>query len=267
MSELSLEQIESRLRASAAALPYPPTPDVAGAVRSRLAPSRRPTRMATRVTWATVIALATLAVLLTVPQVRAGLLEVLQVGAIRIFLVPPTATPTATLPPLTPGATRLPTGTSPPTATQLPALLDMAGETTLAGAQSLAGFTIRLPSYPTGLGPPDRVFVQEMGGALVVLVWLDPDHPERVRLSLHEFGPDSYAGAKSEPKVIAQATVHGQPAVWTEGPYLMQLRSGNMDIRRLVEGHVLIWQEYGITLRVETDASLEEAVKIAESIR
>jgi hypothetical protein len=40
-----------------------------------------------------------------------------------------------------------------------------------------------------------------------------------------------------------------------------------MDIRRLIDGHVLIWEEDGITYRLETGVTLEEAVKIAESLQ
>jgi hypothetical protein len=61
--------------------------------------------------------------------------------------------------------------------------------------------------------------------------------------------------------------VRGQRALWTEGPYLIQQRDGDYSIRRLIDGHVLIWQEGEITYRLETGAPLDEAVKIAESLR
>jgi hypothetical protein len=57
--------------------------------------------------------------------------------------------------------------------------------------------------------------------------------------------------------------------LWTVGPYALQFqRSGQViyDLRRLIEGHVLIWTEEGITYRLETDLSLQEAVQIAESL-
>jgi hypothetical protein len=40
-----------------------------------------------------------------------------------------------------------------------------------------------------------------------------------------------------------------------------------MDFRRLVEGQVLIWEADGITYRLETELSMEEAVAIAESLK
>ena len=62
-------------------------------------------------------------------------------------------------------------------------------------------------------------------------------------------------------------TVGGRPALWTEGPYILQLQNGDLDFRRLIEGHVLIWVEGGVTYRLETGLPLEEAVKIAESLK
>ncbi len=69
---------------------------------------------------------------------------------------------------------------------------------------------------------------------------------------------------------MRETSVKGQPALWTQGPYLLQFeRDGQVivDTRRLVTGHVLIWVEKGITYRLETDLSLEEAVRIAESLK
>jgi len=39
-----------------------------------------------------------------------------------------------------------------------------------------------------------------------------------------------------------------------------------MKVSRLVNGHVLIWENGEVTYRLETDLSMEEAVKIAESL-
>ena len=61
--------------------------------------------------------------------------------------------------------------------------------------------------------------------------------------------------------------VNGQRAIWTVGPYPLRLYNGDIEFTRLIKGHVLIWQEGDITYRLETDLSLEEAVKIAESLQ
>jgi hypothetical protein len=138
----------------------------------------------------------------------------------------------------------------------------------LADAREETGFPVRLPAYPPDLGPPDRVFLQNPGGPMLVLVWLEPGQPDQVRLSLHQFGPGTFA-QKFEPELVEETTVNGQRALWTEGPYLLQiLRNGrvDLDLTRLVSGHVLIWVEGDITYRLETDLPLEEAVRIAESL-
>jgi hypothetical protein len=36
---------------------------------------------------------------------------------------------------------------------------------------------------------------------------------------------------------------------------------------RLIDGHVLIWTDGNLTYRLETDLSLEEALKVAESLQ
>lgn len=275
MNEPALEPWETRLRVAAGAFPYPPTPDLAGAVERRLPGAARPA-VGRRWAWAVAVALFLLGGLLAVPQVRAAVLEFLQIGAVRIFLVEPTPTATppvtplpAATPPVTPAAAPSPTATPRPTPTPLVSVLDLAGETTLAEAETRAGFPIRLPAQPPDLGPPDRVFLQDLGGPVVVLVWLEPGRPEAVRLSLHMLGPGT-AGQKFEPPVVQETTVNGRPAVWTEGPYLLQFQRGrrvDFDTRRLVEGHVLLWVEGEITYRLETDLPLAAAVRIAESLR
>jgi len=267
LSELTVEQLEARLQLAAGAFSYPPTPDVAGAVRRRLeARGTRPVRQPQRLAWAIAVALLILGGLMAVPEVRAGLLEFLQLGAVRIRLIEATPTVTSTPVPTRTGTPPPATATPIPSPTPLGSLLNLAGQTTLADARARVEFPIRLPTYPTDLGPPDAVYVQDFGAPLVVLVWLNPDDPDQVQLSLHEFGPDSFAAEKSQPEVIETTTVNGEPALWTEGPYMLLLRNGDHVIWRLIEGHVLIWLGGEVTYRLETDLQLEEAVRIAESL-
>ncbi|MCC7352994.1 MAG: hypothetical protein IT330_04490 [Anaerolineae bacterium] len=257
MSEQSSERWETHLQAAARAFPYPPTPDMAGAVTRRLSiRGARPAAPHPRWAWAA-IAIAFIVIgLLAVPQVRATVVEFLRVGVVRIFLTQPT-----------PAATRLPggqTGTPP-----LVSVLDLVGETTLADAEVRFGSPIRLPTYPSDLGPPDRVFFQDMGGPMIVLAWLDRERPERARLSLHLLSPEVFA-EKIRPQIVQETTVHDARALWTEGPHLLQFRRGNAtfyDNRRLVQGNTLIWTDGGLTYRLETDLPLAEAVRIAESLR
>jgi hypothetical protein len=69
------------------------------------------------------------------------------------------------------------------------------------------------------------------------------------------------------PKVIQETQVNGQRAVWADGPYPLIMRNGDVSFTRLIEGHVLIWANGDVTYRLETDLSMEEAVKTAESLK
>jgi hypothetical protein len=269
MNQPSLERWESQIQTIATTFPYPPTPDLSGIVQQRLQTERKPrgpVLFRYQLAWAILLILFVLIGLLAVPQVRAAVVEFLQLGAIRIFLVDPT--PTATLPLATASPEATATATPLATPTPLASVLDLAGETSLAEAQAKVGFPIRLPTYPSDLGEPDRVFLQELGGAVVVLVWLETDQPQQVRLSLHQLGPGAFA-EKGQPRTIQETTVNGQPALWTEGPYVLQFQRNDQavyELRQLVSGHVLLWTEGEITYRLETGLPLAEARQIAESL-
>ncbi len=193
---------------------------------------------------------------MTVPPLRAGIIHLLRIGAVTIRLIEPTATPM-----------REPAAQS-AAMPEIASVLELAGETTLADAQERMRFPIRLPSYPAGLGQPDKVFVQDQGGQVIILVWLEPENRTQARLSLHILAQGVEA-TKGSPETIELTTVNQELAVWTTGPYFLIYKDGSSyrsDQRRLIEGHVLIWQEDGLTYRLETDLLLEEAVRIAESL-
>jgi hypothetical protein len=262
MSEQPFDRWESQLEQTARTFSYPPTPDIAHTVSRRLS-ARRAQRSAysSRAIWPLVAAALVIIGLLLVPPVRAGILEVLRIGAVRIWLVEPTSTP---LPP-----TSEPTRTQPtitPRPSPLTSVLELEGETTLGEARQRLTFPIRLPGYPADLGPPDKVFVQDFGEPLLILVWLDDAQPERVKLSLYQFPPGPYA-EKSRPAQITPATVNGAPAFWTEGPHMLITRSRHHMLHRLVNGPVLIWTEGTMTYRLESDLPEAEAIRIAESLR
>ncbi|MGE5221742.1 MAG: hypothetical protein ACM3PY_04850, partial [Omnitrophica WOR_2 bacterium] len=205
--------------------------------------------------------------------VRAAVIDFIQVGAIRIFLaVPSTATPPAPTPALaTVPAFNSPAATPTPSVTEaqpapLASLLDLGGETTLAEARAKANFTLKLPAYPPGLGLPQHVYLQDLNGPVILMAWVNPKQPGKVRLVLQEFGPGTFA-EKVAPEEIQATTVNGNDAVWTTGPYLLVSKDGQYLFQRLIEGHVLIWTEGDITYRLETAQTMDEARKIAASLR
>jgi hypothetical protein len=201
--------------------------------------------------------------LLAVPSVRAAVIEFFQIGVIRIFIPEPTQTPT-----VNPSTTPQPTFTPQPspTSSYMVSLGDLSGETTLEVAIQKAGFPLRLPTYPPDLGKPNRVFVQDASGALIILVWTAPDNPEKAELILFEIAPGSWAGEKGAPRTLERTSVNGHEAAWAEGPYALFLANGNIEFRYIVSGHVLLWEEDGITYRLESALTLPEAIQIAESL-
>jgi hypothetical protein len=268
-SPLSNEEWQELIRQSASALPYPATPNVVDPVRVRLANARRqgPARRLQPL-WVASIILALLVGLWAVPPVRAAILEFFQIGAVRIWLVEPTPTPLPTNVPSEALSGVTASSTSRPTPTPLRSLFNLAGETTLAEAEAKAGFPIPLPTYPSDLGPPDRVFFQEMSGPVVVLLWMNPEHPDKAEYSLHIFSNGAVAN-KMNPSVVMTTTVGDSPAVWTNGPYLLVYGEGSeseWETRYLVSGRVLIWVEGTLTYRLESNLNLEEAVRMAESL-
>jgi len=264
---------EERLKEIARQFSYPSTSDVAGNVIKRISSGSRP-RARLRSAWVVMgLLVLALAALFAVPSVRAEIVRFFQVGVVRIFPADGTQTaiPSDTTPAPSPESNRTPRGTSTPFSSQLEPLYsittsDLAGETSLEAARARLPFPIQLPTYPPDLGMPDRVFLQE-NGQMVILVWIEPDSPDKARFSLHEIGPGSVIIGKFEPRVIQETRVNGNYAVWVQGPYLVQLTNDTYTWRRLVEGNTLIWEVDEITYRLEADLPIDETIRIAESLK
>jgi len=263
MNESQQNPFEKQLLSISKGLDYPPTPDVASSVMRHLRSSRRPRFLSRPLAWSLTILLILCSSLMLIPSARAAIIEFIQIGVVRIFRAEPT--------PLVPPNEQAPvfpvTATPGPTSEPLiPMLERLAGEMTLEEARQFVDYPILLPSYPPGLGQPDRIFVQDADGAMTILVWTNPAQPEDVLMSLHFIPDGSWAVKKVSPLVIQETTVNGQPAIWAIGPYPLRYSNEAIDFVRLVDGHVLIWAEGDVTYRLETDLSLEEAIEIAESL-
>ena len=271
MSEIDFE---TQVRSIAARMQYPRTPDIAGSVTARLRPVTRPRFTSKSIAWSLTVILVLCSSLMLIPPVRAAIIEFIQIGIVRIFpgSVESTPKPTSTTISSSP-MTATPFSIAPVTATAAPPASDLipilgqiAGKTTLPNAQNRVDYSILLPTYPPDLGEPDHVFVQDAEGEMTILVWADPQQPDKVLMSLHFIPAGSWAIDKARPQVIEETNVNGLRAVWVVGPYPLRLYNGELEFTRLIDGHVLIWADGDITYRLETDLSLEEAVKVAESL-
>jgi Domain of unknown function (DUF4367) len=275
MSRRELD-LEGALADLAAAIEFPPTPDLAGAVATRLAeaqapvptPARARRRLAglgRRTGWRrlAVVGLAAVllaaAVLVASPGTREAVARRLGLRGIDVQLggpPPPTVT-------TTPG-TRLDLG--------------LGDRVTLEEARRRVDFPVLVPS---GLGQPDAVFVDEAvpAGGRVDLVY-------RARPGLPA-SPFTDAGMlvtqfKGQPTpeflkkvtrmgVVEAVTVGGEPGYWFSGEphfftYIDAAGRFREEQTRLA-GNTLIWQRGDLTLRLEGELPKEEAIRIAESMR
>ncbi|HYP39373.1 MAG TPA: DUF4367 domain-containing protein [Chloroflexia bacterium] len=267
MSEqLPVDPVDDKLRDLAQRFSYPPTPDIAQSVSRKLASEgafdkKRAGEARDERSWRPRLAFAPVALViallfvgaLAVPEVQAFVRSVLRIGVIDIVEGTPIAGSPGPMPSPVMG-------------------LDLRGETTLEGARAKIFFPIKLPTYPSDLGPPDRVFVQETEGDALVLAWLDPAREDTARMILDELGSDVLAQKTlSMGYKLQETTVNGQSAVWIGSVHILDFYNRNSgtesELRRLINGPVLLWSEGGITYRLQSDLSLVEAVKVAESLK
>lgn len=258
----SLQEWEQTVHALARGYSYPATPDIAAGVRRQLALRNRQPR-APRPAWqrpALVFAalLLALALALSVPAVRAAVREWLQLGAVRIVLTPPATQLAVT-------ATEAgPTATAPAATAALP--LDE--PLTLAEVQAQADFELRLPTAAPADRPPDRIYLQALPllseQLVVISVWESPERPGEPILSLYQIEGDNCCLKGAWASGGAETEVGGELAYWVEGAHPLSFDGG--DNWTIVPGDVLIWSEGTFTYRMESTLSLEETIRLAESL-
>ena len=248
MQGQTIEKLELQLQAAGRSLRYPATPDLAN--RSVTPRAAQP-----RLAWALAAMLVAIVSLLAVPGVRARLAEFLQIGGVRIA-IPTDYAPAPAFTEPVPGYY----GSIAP-------LADLSGETTLEEERALVSFEIPLPTYPDGLGEPDKVYLQRAENAngiqhFVILAWLDGQY--RVEMALYVLGPGVLL-TKGYPDVIEFVEVNGEPAALVRGSHFLRMDRSNLS-GVLVLAPALIWEDGAITYRIEANYALEEMLRIAESV-
>jgi hypothetical protein len=241
-----MADLELRLRDLGQQVEYPPTPDLASAVRLRLAERPQPWwRRASR-RQALAIALAVLAVsaaaVMAVPSARTAVLRFFHIGAVSVERV-------ETLPP----------------ARERPLTTGLGERVSLAEGARRAGFRMLLP--PLG-EEVERVYVR--AGAQSALL----DVPGVGSVLLTEIGGSQLDFAKkfSSPATNVDAvSVNGAFGLWIEGaPHVVTFedRRGRMQqFTTRLAGDVLVWTRGDLTLRLEGELTKQRALELARSVR
>jgi hypothetical protein len=262
-----MSELERQLTQLGRELDYPATPDLAGAMASRLRAVEPARAKAVRprlfppagLRRALVLALVTLLLLAgtvfaAAPGVRDAVLEFFGLqGA--------TVERTATLP------------TPPPEQN-----LDLGSRTTLERARDRIAFE---PLVPGELGDPDFVYLREppSGGVLSLGYRPRPGLPRarttRLGLLVNEFRGDihpDFVGKLAGPGTrIERLTIDGRPAIWIEGAqhfFFYRDPDGNIveDELRLAQ-NVLLLERGPLLVRLEGALDRAQAVEIARSLR
>jgi hypothetical protein len=256
MAEERWSNLEMRLADLGSTVDFPATPALALAVADRLrAELARPP--AWRLPLPSLGRGATLAVAATLLLVGAAAAIGIAFGGLRLIFSPESVRP-------------------------LPSIPNQPGigqQTTLEAAGWQVGFVLRVPGLAS-LSNPDQVYLMEppSGGAMTLVYRARPGYPlqpgKPYGLVITQFRADIQAELFEKLITggvrITQTSVHGLPAYWVAAGehYFFYVdatgRVVNTTLR--LAGDTLIWEEGGVTHRVEGAPSLQAAVAVAESL-
>jgi hypothetical protein len=253
------DELEAALVEIGARLNYPVPTQLASAVRARLREPRPRRALWTPPAFAP--AFATLAVLFLVvafasPGLRSAAREFLHLRGIDIFPVPSVPSVAPSLPVAIPGE-----------------------RTSLDDARRRVHFTVRQPTVPE-LSAPDVVLLDTTGGAeRVTLLYgdrtgLPPTQVPGVSALLVEFraAVDSafFGKAVGPGTTLEEVTVNGGRGFWLAGaPHFFFYRDPSGAILQetlRLAGNTLIWEQDGLTLRLEASVTKDQALRIAASV-
>ncbi len=254
-------EMDDLLRRAARAFAYPRTPPIAPAVMARLREAGPPPagfwaaglleavrgwwwRPVPRIAVAVLIgALALVGAALAFPQTREALAEFFGLSHVRVEEGPALGPPPPVLSPES-----------------------FARPSSLESAREAVDFPLRFPTRDDLRLQPGAVYVQGSGEGVpaVILVYEDFDlYETRVGFFL-KGGPD--------PSLIHEIEFGGHPALWIdEGGHIASFLDEEgrvvVESRRTVGRATLLWEQEGITYRIETSRSQEGAIRLAESLR
>jgi hypothetical protein len=250
MSELELALADLGRRVE-----FPPTPDLAPAVRARLAAGRSGGRgMARPYTRRRIVALVlavlavALAAVLAVPQTRAAILEFFHLRGVSIERVG--ALPTVPEEQAGPG-------------------LVLGKKVTLAEARDAVRFEVLVPS---ALGEPNETYVQTgfPPGGMVSMIYGSREHPRVLLTEFRATVEEVIFKKVAVDTTIERTAVDGGAGYWIGGAHLFSYFDANGAYQEepiRLAGKTLVWERGPLTLRLEGDFSKADALRIARSVQ
>lgn len=244
--------LENQLTELAESVDWPEA-DVTTQVRNRIVAPTDESRKV-RFGWKVAVAAAcVMAAIMVVPAGRQAVADLLSVAGIEITFV----------------------GSDPPTGSNP---IDLGEPTTLEGAASHVDFPLALPTLETNEGP-DKVYLETGPPAVVHLTWdAEPDRPAipgtDIGLLLTQFTSPAegtvFTKDLASDTEVERTSVGGLEALWLEGaPHELtyQTTGGTItqQISRFAE-NVLLWEDDGVTYRLESGLEMVEAQRIAEAL-
>lgn len=239
-----MTELERALLTVGRNLELPVTPDLTGAVRTRLAEGRRPSLFSRR---ALIVALAVLAVavgaVLAVPQARSTIRDWLGIGNVTIRYV-------EDLPPVD----------------QATAGLELGEQMSLEEARERAGFRVRVPTVE-GLDDPPKVFYNDTSSQVAFLYGSE----EKPKLLITQADARGAIEKLVNLNVTERELVVVEPGyagIWLYGEKhaIFYPSTDHEEPFRLV-GNALVYEIDGVTLRIEAEISKDDALRIARSMR
>ena len=227
-----MPELERELRALAVTLDWPAERDFVPTVRARLESRRRgplPWRRIGAV--AALVLVVGIAATMAVPDARTAVLRFFGLKSVTIIRV-------EQLPPAPP-----------------PSEAFFGEKVSLAEAERVAGIDLLLPD----IGQPDEVRVDRLAPNFVVLLYGRPD----IRLRLTELVGGYVEKFATSGQPVERVEVNRGPGIWIEGEHVVSGPTGPP--RRTASA--LLWEQEGLTLRLEGELSKERALEIAGTVR
>jgi hypothetical protein len=225
-----MPDLERDLVALGAVLDLPVERDLAPAVLARLHRHKHTGRWRRAAGVAALVLVVGLAATMAVPDARTAVL--------RFFGIK--------------GATVIRVDELPPAAARPPEFGESVG---IAEAERVVGFR---PLLVDGRDPDD-VRIDRFSPFFIMLLYGEPE----LRLRLIQMVGGTIEKYVQMEQRVERVKVDGRPGIWLEGRHVV---SGLFGLPRLA-GNVLLWEQDGLTLRLEGRFTKEQALDLARSVR